>query len=199
MHANELVCPVCERPAIDGKTHPRCVTKYSPDGLISYFRYRGIIRTAIQTIKYRFVRDLVWDLTALISEEMLEATIYALPKDCVLVFIPIPLHPVRERNRGFNQALCVGKMVANRLQIPLRTGILRRVRYTAPQVSMKDRIAREKNMQTVFALKPGVTIMPCTVYILFDDVFTTGATMRSAASCLKRAGAQYVWGITLAR
>ena len=199
VHANELVCPVCERLAIDGKIHPRCSKKYSLDGLISFFRYKGLIRTAIQTIKYRFVRDLASELTALISREMIEATLYALPKDCIPVLLPIPLHPARERNRGFNQSQCVGKVLSDRLQIPLRTGILRRVRYTAPQVSMKDRDAREKNMHEVFALNHGVTLVPCTVYILFDDVFTTGATLRSAASFLKRHGAQYVWGFTLAR
>lgn len=199
IRVNELVCPVCEHLAIDGKTHPRCRTKYSPDGLISYFRYKGVIRTAIHAIKYRFVRDMAEELVAAISKDMTNEVFCVLPKDRIYVLVPIPLHIIRERNRGFNQAVYVGNMLSTRLDIPLRTSILRRVRYTAPQVSMTDREARIQNMQTAFSVHQGVRLLPCVVYILFDDVYTTGATLRSAARCLKREGAQHVWGMTLAR
>jgi predicted amidophosphoribosyltransferase len=104
------------------------------------------------------------------------------------------LHPSRYRFRGFNQAEKIGQILASRLNVAVRTDILQRVKETMPQVEMKKRDDRLKNMEHVFH---------CTKIsgnlILFDDVFTTGATMRSAAAVLKRAGAAYVWAVTMAR
>jgi ComF family protein len=112
------------------------------------------------------------------------------------ICIPIPLHPARFRSRGFNQAEVLGKLIAARLNIPVRTDILRWVKLTTPQVSMKTREERLGNMKKVFQTVQTVQNMHI---ILFDDVFTTGATMRSAANTLKRAGAKSVWAVTVAR
>lgn len=187
---NESICPMCERPAIDGVTHPGCRTRYGLDGLTSFFRYDGPVRKAVKVLKYRLVSDVSAEFVGLVPASSLNDV----PKaDCS---IPIPLHPTRLRSRGFNQAEVLGKSVAARLNIPVRTDILRRVKITTPQVSMKTRDARLGNMKNVFrAVK---TIQNGDI-ILFDDVFTTGATMRSAANTLKRKGAKRVWAVTMAR
>lgn len=91
----------------------------------------------------------------------------------------------------------LGKLLADRLHIPMRTDILRRTKKTTPQVEMKDRKDRLKNMKNVFS--HGSKFMIHDSIILFDDVFTTGATMRSAGETLKRAGAKHVWAVTMAR
>ena len=193
-----LLCPVCEKPAIDGITHPRCHTRYSLDGLISFFKYEGIIRQAIKTLKYRFVTDLSEEFVELIPAELFsQLTMQQLNNETIL--IPIPLHPSRLRFRGFNQAEVLGKLLANRLNIPIRIDILKRVKKTIPQVEVKDRKKRLANMEGVFTFN-NLTIQQLNnnSILLFDDVFTTGATLRSAANVLKRTGAKTVWGITLA-
>jgi ComF family protein len=114
--------------------------------------------------------------------------------------VPIPLHPSRMRFRGFNQAEKFGAILSSKLQVPMRTDMLVRTRNTVPQVSMGTKGDRLKNMEGVFAVRPNVkNDLRNTGIFLLDDVYTTGATMRSAANILKRNGAKFVWAITVAR
>lgn len=193
VESREAICPVCEKPAIDGRTHPGCRTRYAPDGLTSFFRYDGVIRKAVKMLKYRLVTDLASEFVSLILPK-------PLPSNALnSIFIPIPLHPSRFRERGFNQAEVLGKLVFEKYGIPMRTDILSRVKRTTPQVEMKDRKKRLANMEHVFEVQPfTLNNKPLTVF-LFDDVFTTGATMRSAANALKRSGVTFIWAVTMAR
>lgn len=193
---SDTICPICERPAIGGITHPRCQTKYSLDGLTSIFRYDGIIKNAVKLLKYRRVTDLAKEFITLVPQPFFLEVTKLLTNKASL--IPIPLHPSRYRDRGFNQAEVLGKLLANRLNVPIQTDILRRVKKTTPQVEMKDRKKRLENMKNVFFYNHP-TIKPSSHVILFDDVFTTGATMRAAGETLKRAGANVVWAVTMAR
>lgn len=199
VESNEAICPVCEKLAIGGATHPRCQAKYAPDGLTSFFRYDGAVRKAVKSIKYRYVSDLAREFISLIplSSSNLPSIIY----DQRSILVPIPLHPSRYRHRGFNQAEVLGKLLAARLDIPMRADMIRRVKETLPQVEMKDRKKRLVNMEGVFGLNISSNsgISGVGTVSLFDDVFTTGATMRSAAHVLKRAGAKFVWAVTMAR
>ncbi len=197
--ANEAICPVCEKPAIEGATHPRCQTRYSLDGLTCFFRYDGVVRKAIKAIKYRLVFDLVHEFISLIPSSLFtELTKRRCDESSILV--PIPLHSSRYRFRGFNQAELLGRFITNRLGIPLRTDILKRTKKTTPQVEMKDREERLRNMEKIFIVN-NTAMKQCgnVAIVLFDDVFTTGATMRSAANVLKRTGARFVWAVTMAR
>lgn len=206
--SNEAICPVCERLAVDGRTHPGCHTRYSLDGLTSFFRYEGPIRNAVKQLKYRRVSSLASEFIDLIPA----SSFPVIPKPHTLdpkpfSLIPIPLHSSRRRERGFNQAEVVAKFIsrrlsadeAGRLNVPMRTDILRRVRKTTPQVEMKERDNRMANMKNVFSLHHSSFIIHNSAFLLIDDVFTTGATMRAAANVLKHSGAKFVWGITMAR
>lgn len=184
IHPNESVCPMCEKPAVGGYTHPGCSTRYALDGLTSFFHYDGPIRKAVKDVKYRFVSDLIEEFVALVPDATFPRA----------TLIPIPLHTSRFKYRGFNQAERLGVQLAKRLNVTIRTDILRRVRPTIPQVEMKKRKERLENMQNVF-----VANRPPRNILLFDDVFTTGATMRAAANVLKRAGATFVWAVSMAR
>lgn len=197
IEVNEAICPVCEKPAIDGATHPRCQTRYALDGLTSFFRYDGIIRKAVKSIKYRYVSDLALEFVSLIPLSSFNQVTKLLTNQ-LTILIPIPLHPSRQRFRGFNQAEVLGKILAQRLGIALCSTILFRTRATTPQVEMKDRKKRLENMKDVFSINH-TTMQPFSNVILFDDVFTTGATMRAAANILKHSGAMFVWGVTMAR
>ena len=188
---NESICPVCERAAIGGATHPRCRTRFGIDGLTSFFHYDGAVRAAVKAIKYRYVSDLAKGFVSLVPE-------INTPRADVI--IPIPLHAQRQRERGFNQAEKLAEKIAVRLQMPMRTDILTRTRKTVPQVAMSRRIDRLKNMHGVFVVMPGsVKAIKAMSILVFDDVFTTGATMREAAMALKRGGASVVWAVTMAR
>jgi predicted amidophosphoribosyltransferase len=96
-----MVCPMCEKPAIDGKAHPRCRTPQCLDGLVSFFRYSGLIRKAVKTMKYRLVTDMVSEFVALVPMTSYNYLIKSIPVD-ETVLLPIPLHPTRFRERGFN-------------------------------------------------------------------------------------------------
>jgi len=190
------ICPVCEKWAIDGATHPRCKTKYTIDGLTSFFHYDGVIQQAVKLLKYRFVSDLAKEFVDLIPSSYLQFLILNFK---FLILIPIPLHPSRFRFRGFNQAEILGKLIASKLNISVRTDILKRAKKTTPQVEMKDRKKRLTNMGNAFAINHlAMKQLGNGAVLLFDDVFTTGATLRSAANVLKRAGAKKVWGIVMA-
>lgn len=195
----ETICPVCERPAVDGRTHPNCRTRYTIDGLTAFFHYNGVIREAVKAIKYRFAYDIAEEFIKLVPTSSFDQL-----RTCInsqeAVIIPIPLHPSRLRFRGFNQAEVLGKILVKHLDANMKTDILMRMRKTVPQVDMMDRQERLTNMEKAFGINDA-TIKQYTnrAIVLFDDVFTTGATMRGAANVLKRVGVQSIWGVTMAR
>lgn len=190
---NEAICPMCGGFAMGGRTHPRCRTRYGLDGLTSFFRYTGVIRRAIKSMKYRLVSDLAHDLVSIVPEQMFR--FWELSSGAIIV--PVPLHVTRERDRGFNQAEVIGRELGMVLHIPMQTDMLRRTKQTAPQVALSNREERLINMKGIFAVTAGYK--RAMNILLVDDVFTTGATLRSAAATLKRAGTHTVWGVTLAR
>jgi len=182
-------------------THPGCKTRYSLDGLTSFFRYDGMVKKAIKTVKYRFAYDVVGELVDCIPDESLDFFRTSYIVNHTSMIIPIPLHPFRYRYRGFNQAEVIAHALAKRLDIPVRSGFLMRTKKTIPQVDMKDRNKRLSNMKDVFTVKSDSSTRQYndTAILLVDDVFTTGATLRSAASVLKHNGAKFVWGMTVAQ
>jgi ComF family protein len=111
--------------------------------------------------------------------------------------IPVPLHPKRLRERGFNQALLLGKALEDIPPAKIKPGLLKRVRHTPPQVHLNPD-ERRQNVQGAFALKDPSGVRGKNI-LLVDDVFTTGATVNECARVLKKAGAGRVTVYTLAR
>jgi ComF family protein len=110
---------------------------------------------------------------------------------------PVPLHPVKHREREFNQAQRLATHLSAATQIPLNPRLLSRVRPTATQ-TLLTRQQRAANMRGAFALRPGTRLNGERV-ILVDDVFTTGATTSACAQVLRAAGAGDVCVWTVAR
>ena len=110
---------------------------------------------------------------------------------------PVPLHGKRLRERGFNQAELIARKLSARAPVAVEPFLVR-VRHTPPQVEARDRRAREENMRGAFAVRPGATVRGMRI-VLFDDVCTTGATLREAARTLKAAGAKTVIGLVVAK
>jgi ComF family protein len=111
--------------------------------------------------------------------------------------VPVPLFPVKERERGFNQAVRLAAHLGSATGIPVQTGWVRRVRGTRTQTQL-TRAERAANMDGAFAPCPGVAVKGARVVVL-DDVLTTGATTSGCADALRRAGAADVVVWTLAR
>jgi ComF family protein len=106
------------------------------------------------------------------------------------VVIPVPLHRSRERRRGFNQA----ELIAKRLGRPMNTRLLRRRKDTPSQTGL-TRNERKRNLAAAFEVRGRVN----GTFIVVDDVYTTGSTMNEIARTLKRAGAERVEVLTVAR
>jgi ComF family protein len=107
--------------------------------------------------------------------------------------VPVPLATQRFNERGFNQAIELGRVVEARLGIPLRADIVARVRSTREQTGL-DRAARRKNLRGAFAVAPSFSAKHVAI---LDDVITTGSTMNELARVLRRAGAKRieVWAV----
>jgi ComF family protein len=111
--------------------------------------------------------------------------------------VPVPLHPLKEREREFNQAEILAGHLSRATAIPLNTKVLRRVKATMTQTRLAKQ-ERAANMHEVFAVPAGSNCQGARV-VLVDDVFTTGATTNACAQSLRAAGAVEVCVWTVAR
>lgn len=188
------ICVNCGRPAVDGTTHVKCLQPWGLDGLVFVWPYGGVIRKAILGLKYRYAEEIAKELGVYIVENLQEGKVL-LPKKAILV--PIPLYFLRQNWRGFNQVGHMGRVLARTLKWRYDNEILIRKKLARPQTSL-TRKDRTKNIRGVFSLNPSYKLHASS-YILFDDVFTTGATIKEAAKVLKRKGVKKVWGLAIAR
>jgi len=116
-----------------------------------------------------------------------------------VVLVPIPLYWQRKNWRGFNQAELLGQMIAKKLGISFLPDLLIRVRNTKEQTKLKKE-KRQKNVLGAFKINHCSSVISHqSSIILFDDVWTTGATIKECTKVLKRKGFKKVWGLTLAR
>jgi len=184
-------CPVCLRAAIGGATHPKCKGKLSLDGLICLVDYKSPVKEIIAELKYRFVTD----LARILEQEIKKPRFLDKYDFAGFTVVPIPLSSGRKNWRGFNQAEILARVVARRWKLPFDPEVLQKIRETKPQAKLR-RDERLKQVKRTFGLVSET--VKGKKYIIFDDVWTTGATLKAAATALKRKGAATVWGMTLA-
>lgn len=155
--------------------------------------YQGGLAQAIRDFKFKGKRALAPALSRL-----LEAAAASIPDGINgHAVLPLPLHPRRLQERGFNQAADLGRALARTRGLPLLQGAVIRARDTQPQVGLSLPQRRE-NLQNAFQVKRPDQIAGQTL-ILVDDVLTTGVTAGECARALKKAGAEKVILLTLAR
>jgi ComF family protein len=153
----------------------------------------GASRDLIQAFKYRNKTHLRRPL-ALLTLESLSEFMQSRRPDLV---VPVPLHRKKLSSRGFNQAVLLGEILSQRLQIPLDRRNLRRIRWTEPQVNLAAGDRRE-NVKGAFAVRDSALVTGRRM-LLVDDVLTTGSTAEECARVLKASGAADVTVITVAR
>ena len=183
---------MCCRPSLGGWTHPRCRKKRGMDRLGVGLPYRGIVQQGLKKVKYKSQWDRIEFLFRLGKEKFDEQVLGEGSKD--LVVTSVPMWKEKEKERGFNQAEVLARLVAKQYNLEY-VRMLERVRVTKPMYGLK-REEREKNVAGAFRIK--VERVNKRV-ILVDDVWTTGATMRECAKILKDQGAKEVWGLAIAR
>lgn len=166
------------------------------DGLTCIFQYSGLVEKIIKKIKFEFCFDTYQELIELgvtvLGEDKNFTKIYS-PN---LVLSPVPLHPVRLRWRGFNQSEILAKNLAEKLKLKFIPDLLIRTKNTQTQ-SLLKKDQRQKNIKNAFALNPKYQILN-DKFIIFDDIWTTGSTMKECAKTLKKNGAGFIWGLALA-
>ncbi len=199
--ALRIVAPFCDRCSepfegsiADTFTCANCAhrTIYF-DAAVAAYRGRGIVREIIHEFKYArqtHLRHLIarW-LRAALDDKRLRDISFDL-------IVPVPLHPARQRERGFNQAILLAESLSAEISLPSRA-VLERIRYTTTQTAL-DRTERMENLRNAFRLRKKADVRGLRV-LLIDDVLTTGSTLSECARILKRAGAISVHAATAAR
>jgi ComF family protein len=186
------LCPKCGRPQPSGILCSSCVSwQTSIDGIRSPFKFDGIMRHAVHQLKYKNLRSLAKPLALLLENYLIHNP---LPGQ---VMVPVPLHPKRLKERGYNQSYLLARELSKLVSMPVVDDCLARVRYVLPQAQTKSVDERRSNVRQAFS---------CLNYrlqgkqvLLIDDVSTSGATLDACASALKANGVMSVWGIVLSR
>jgi ComF family protein len=192
-HAPHAVC-TCGAPGRYGAPCGRCrrgLTPYSAG--LSLGPFEGTLRLLVHELKYHGRRRLAQHL----AERLLARPECArmLTRDALLV--PVPLHPRRLAERGYNQAELVARALAERARLEIAPGALVRRRETGFQTGLSA-AQRRANVAGAFAVRARGRLAG-RVVVLIDDVITTGATAHACATTLKEAGASDVRLVTLAR
>jgi ComF family protein len=186
------ICPKCGRPQMNGIVCSACVTwKSNIDGIRAPFRFEGTIRKAVHQLKYRNIRSLAGPLAELMRDYL---TRNPVPAELV---VPVPLHPRRLRERGYNQSELLAKELGKLVSIPVDFNTLVRQKYTTSQARTTSVEQRRVNMTGAFSCRGGG--FQNRRIILIDDVATSATTLEACATAIKAAGAISVWGLVLAR
>ena len=202
-----LFCTDCQRqlnstyyPAKGWQLQP---TETVPVGALG--EYKGLLKQAIRTLKYENRPDVAKALGYALAQRWLNSSAATQPN---LYAVPIPLHANRLAQRGYNQAALIAQAFCQASGLPLLTHGLVRVQDTLPQHQL-GLAARQQNLQQAFRIGDALQRLqhpararrthcaPC--ILLVDDIYTTGATTRSAVSVLQKAGLQVTGMLSLAR
>ncbi len=189
-------CPLCGQISRLGLFCSNCrpaTEKYQFDGVFAYGVYeKTALKPAIRALKYQGVQIIGPMLGKMLGRQL--SSQWQQGQDQIKtdgqppLIIPVPLHPRRQRERGYNQAVLIAQGVSALTAWPLVQN-LKRLSYQAPSAKMTY-AARLK--QKKYFLYQGPDLNGRTI-ILIDDIFTTGATAQAAAVSLKQAGARYVF------
>lgn len=198
---NALICPICQKASPFGERHLHCHERHGLDGLTSIWDYDGVVKNILHKIKYDGVFHAVKEIIerafgTMANDEtrFKDFLSFADLNNTCLTYVPI--HKKKENRRMFNQS----EKIANEMgkYFNLETiKLLEKIRETESQtkLTIKERL---ENVKESFDLKFGLEEMPKNI-ILVDDIWTTGATMKECCKVLKKAGAEKVWGFTMAR
>lgn len=144
-----------------------------------YLSDNSMMSTLMHAFKYKYRKHIGLYFAQLAIDDI---KTNAFPIQAFDAIIPIPLHPKKEKNRGFNQSYVIGNAIGKHFDIPLYQDYIIKHKHTASQTS-KTRLERIENMQNVFSLKNHYDFSNKKILIV-DDILTTGATLESCINCI---------------
>lgn len=186
--------PLPAMPANIGTTADRlcggCMTKPPPyHRCFALLRYRPPIPRLMMDLKFHDALDLIRLFGELMAEKLA-------PRSCLpQLLLPVPLHPVRLRQRGYNQAVELARVIGQRLGIDVDLHQCRRIRHTEVQSTLPAS-ARHANVRGAFAMQHKLNAKHVAIV---DDVMTTGSTLAAIASLLQRNGVENIEVWVIAR
>ncbi len=187
----DTVCPRCGTPQVKKGLCQNCQT--SPpiyEALGSWGVYGGPLRQAIHRLKYDRDLGLGEIFSRFLTQYLLET------RWPINLILPVPLSPHRVKERGYNQADLLARPVSQALGIAYNNNGLRKIKETPSQVGLNH---QEREMNVIGAFMAVPKLVNGANVLIIDDVTTTGATIGASAKALLEAGANGVWGLTLAR
>lgn len=151
------------------------------------FRKSGSVQNMLHALKYEGARDVGIEIGKLYGRELMQSDVFASSERIV----PVPLHPEKQRIRGFNQSEIFARGISESIPGIQYSNAVERAIPTSSQ-TRKSRFERWKNVETVFQPGPDSASIEGKKVLLVDDVVTTGATLESCATILLRNGATSV-------
>jgi ComF family protein len=200
-HVRFIRPPFCERCGLpfpgDLTTSFECTNCREMELHFSSARSAVVARTVVLEVIHRFKYSRALWFENFLADLLVREAAPVLRGQNWDFIVPVPLHPLKLREREFNQAEILARRLGAATNIPPHAKILRRVNPTATQ-TLLTREQRAANMKNAFAVRPGRRLAGKRLVIV-DDVFTTGATTSACAQALRRAGAADVCVWTVAR
>lgn len=185
-------CSRCGRPLSLQDRCPSCERwRLAIDGIRSPFRFEGVTRQAIHQFKYNNFKALAIPLARLLKAYL---EVNPLPAE---VLVPVPLHPRRLRERGYNQSSLLARELGKLTGLPVAEEVLLRSKDSPAQARAATAEARRSNVAGAFLCRHQELFGK--QVLLIDDVCTTGATLDSCAIALRSARVVSAWGLTVAR
>jgi competence protein ComFC len=160
--------------------------------IMSLGEYEGGLKTLIYDLKFRQRKS--------VSNVLADLFMRHVDKNYFFteVFVPVPLHPKRQLERGYNQSLLILEKLGKYFRIPVIGNALRRARNTMPQ-TLLHQDQRMENIKDAFSAGSGIRKVKGRTVLLFDDVYTTGSTINEACRVLKESGAGDIRVLTAAK
>ncbi len=193
-HLSSQHCPACALPTEEARVCGACLA-HPPafDRTFAAVNYAFPIDALLHSLKYRTNLALAPVLADLLLAQIDKAV---LPN----FIIPMPLHPARLRERGFNQAIEIARRISKKSGVPLLPALCRRVRDTASQTGLPWK-EREKNIRDAFDCEGKLNEKQLNGkhIAIVDDVMTTGATLNELARVLRKCGAVHISAWVVAR
>ncbi|MGN0169780.1 MAG: ComF family protein [Lachnospiraceae bacterium] len=192
-YVHDPVCMICGKPLDDAEEEKCFDCQKTPHVFTqnrSVFVYDDLAKKMMYELKYHHAKE----HAEFFGTETLAALrhwILALEVDGI---VPVPLHPRRKRQRGYNQAELLAQQIGKACKIPVLSEYLVRNRATRPQKELND-LERKNNMKNAFLMVENAVQL--NRVMLLDDIYTTGATLDAAAAVLKEHGTKQVYGLTV--
>ena len=194
----EPLCYKCGRQIISNSSEycDTCMSyNFSFDKAFSLWPYNSTVKTSLSNFKYRGRRE----FADYYADKLYEYFHTALTKLNISAVVPVPIHPERLKNRGYNQAELIAEILAKKLDLPIVTDYLIRSKNTLAQKNL-DPVSRRKNLREAFRINHNSKFYEIQLknILLIDDIYTTGSTADACSAVLKEAGTEKVYVLCVA-